>query len=1276
MQRLLIIAMLLVTAGFAVEVVTFDDNWGQDPQFNILSETQSGMEIVFSLHEMLIEDVDIDGVPMESYGFASIYIPQVGAPSLGGATRYIAIPQGAQVQVTVMDSRVEVYQNIEIAPAPNIPKETDDAPLRYEKDMAIYGRNAYYPESPVIVSAPMQIRGVDVVIMNVTPFQYNPVTRELVVYKDLRVRVDYVGGNGRFGEDRLRSRFWEPVLQGHLLNYRSLPEVDFYAPERLAQRDGWEYVIIVPDDPVFEAWADTIKAWRKLQGISCEVFTLTEVGGNTTTAIENFLNNAYNTWDPAPVAFLLLSDYPSSGDVYGITTQFYSGAASDNMYADVNGDHLPDMHHARICAQSDAQLSIMINKFLSYERNPYAAANFYNEPLVACGWQNDRWFQLCAEIVRGFFINVLGKDPARQYNLGTPANPTPGGYWSTNSNTSMIVAYFGSAGLGYIPDNNPYDATWWNNGSAAGVNAAINAGAFFVQHRDHGLETGWGEPYYRNNHLDDLTNTMYTFVNSHNCLTGKYNWSSECFSEKFHRIQYGALGLNAASEVSYSFVNDTYAWGMFDCLWPNFMPGYPLMGPQINTGHPNLMPCMAMTSGKYFLQQSNWPYNSGSKTITYHLFHHHGDAFNVLYSEVPQNLTVTHAPILFTGMTTFTISANDSSVIALTSDGDILAVAEGTGAPINMTIPPLYPGDTLKVTVTKANYYRYEYDVPVTSSTYPYVMYTTGIIDDATGGNGDGIVNPGETISYGVWAKNVGTGTAQSVYGMLSITDPYVTINADSSWYGTINENDSAFSAPSYEYAIAANCPDGHAISFDLEFHDIEDSIFISHPSITVYSPLLICQEYSISGGNGNDILEPGETVNVMIILSNDGSATAYNVSGTLTTNSSQVTINDPTGTFGNIGVGNSAGNTADPFNVTASASAAYGILVDCDLIIEAGLYTDTLDFQLAIGEPVPSDTGHYYVYYSGGLHSYAPVFDWFEIAPPGPGTIVSEITNEDADTVTVTLPFTFRYYGTDYTSVGLCSNGFLEMGSSTYRFGSNTGIPAAGGPRALIAGFWDDLDPSLYGDIYQYYDGANHRWILEFKDAAHYGASGDRETFQVILLDPLYYPTPTGDGEILVQYLNGMAQPGATFGIENYDETVGIQYYFDGLYHEWAVVVTDSFALKYTTYPPDYVGVEEYGKVSGLPVQTVLAQVFPNPFARELGISYQVAQYGRVRLAVYDALGREVCGLMDGMSEPGYYTVTWQACDAQGRRVPTGVYFVRFDSDEYQSILKTVLLK
>ncbi|UCD05986.1 MAG: T9SS type A sorting domain-containing protein, partial [candidate division WOR-3 bacterium] len=335
-----------------------------------------------------------------------------------------------------------------------------------------------------------------------------------------------------------------------------------------------------------------------------------------------------------------------------------------------------------------------------------------------------------------------------------------------------------------------------------------------------------------------------------------------------------------------------------------------------------------------------------------------------------------------------------------------------------------------------------------------------------------------------------------------------------------------------------------------------------------------------------------------------------------------------------------------------------------------------TLPFELAIGEPVPSDTGYYYAYYSGGLHEYTPEFEWFALAPPGPGLIVTEITNEDADTVTVSLPFTFRYYGTDYNSVGICSNGFLELGSSTYRFGANTGIPASGGPRAMVAPFWDDLDPSLAGDIYQYYDDVNHRWLLEFYDVAHYGATGDRETFQVVFLDPLYYPTPTGDGEIMVYYLTGLAQPGATFGLENAAETVGLEYYYDGVYHAWAAAVTDSFAVLYTTYPPDYLGVEEYGKLSELPLRTMMGVVYPNPFVRDLQVNYQLAVSGRVTVAVYDAAGRLVSALAEGMSEPGYYTVNWRGFDDQGRRVPAGVYFIRLETDEIRQVKKAVLLK
>jgi hypothetical protein len=721
MRKIVILSILLLAAtSFAVssEEVTFTNNWGKNPMFNIASKSDAGMEIVFSIHKMVVEEMQIDGATMKTYGIPGIFLPNnEGAPNLAGTGRYIAIPQGATAKVTIVDARTEIYHNIEIAPAPNIPSDNDDSPQRYVKDMSIYGKNEYYPETPVKLSSPMQMRGVDCVILGITPFQYNPITKDLIVYKDIRVRIDFEGGNGHFGDDALRSIYWQPILQGNLLNYSSLPQIDFFAPSRVKARDGYEYIIIVPDDPIFQAWGDTIKKWRTLQGISTQVFTLTQVGGNTTTAIENFINNAYNTWSPRPVAFLLLSDYPSSGDIYGITspTYTYSGetVVSDNTYADVNGDNLPDMLQARICAQNESQLSIMINKFLSYERNPYTDPNFYNQPLVACAWSSAtgdaRWFQLCGEVVRGFFINNLGKNPARQYAIYN-GTPTVGGPWSSATNTATVVNYFSN--LGYIPTTNQHDATWWSNGSVSGITAAINSGAFLVQHRDHGYVQGWGEPAYSSSNIASLTNNKYTWVNSTNCQTGEYNYATPCFVETFHRSQYGALGANAPSEVSYSFVNDVYIWGWYDCMWQQFMPDYPAAD---ITPYGTLLPSAAMVYGKYFLGASSWPYIPQYDNLTYHLFHHHGDAFNALYTEVPQNLTVVHMPTILAGTSTFTVTANDSSVIALTANGEIIGVARGTGNPVAITITPQIPGTNVIVTVTKPNYYRYQVTVPVAS---------------------------------------------------------------------------------------------------------------------------------------------------------------------------------------------------------------------------------------------------------------------------------------------------------------------------------------------------------------------------------------------------------------------------------------------------------------------------------------------------------------------------------------------------------------------------------
>lgn len=71
--------------------------------------------------------------------------------------------------------------------------------------------------------------------------------------------------------------------------------------------------------------------------------------------------------------------------------------------------------------------------------------------------------------------------------------------------------------------------------------------------------------------------------------------------------------------------------------------------------------------------------------------------------------------------------------------------------------------------------------------------------------------------------------------------------------------------------------------------------------------------------------------------------------------------------------------------------------------------------------------------------------------------------------------------------------------------------------------------------------------------------------------------------------------------------------------------------------------------------------RAFPNPFASTVRLSYAVAPQGeRVTLGVYDISGRLVNKLFDGFQAGGVHQTQWNATDAGGVRVRTGMYFIR----------------
>ncbi len=73
------------------------------------------------------------------------------------------------------------------------------------------------------------------------------------------------------------------------------------------------------------------------------------------------------------------------------------------------------------------------------------------------------------------------------------------------------------------------------------------------------------------------------------------------------------------------------------------------------------------------------------------------------------------------------------------------------------------------------------------------------------------------------------------------------------------------------------------------------------------------------------------------------------------------------------------------------------------------------------------------------------------------------------------------------------------------------------------------------------------------------------------------------------------------------------------------------------------------------LPTEVALHAGYPNPFGARTTLSFDLPAPERVRLVVYDVLGREVVLLVDGETEAGRHRVTFD-----GRSLPSGSYLVR----------------
>ena len=426
-------------------------------------------------------------------------------------------------------------------------------------------------------------------------------------------------------------------------------------------------------------------------------------------------------------------------------------------------------------------------------------------------------------------------------------------------------------------------------------------------------------------------------------------------------------------------------------------------------------------------------------------------------------------------------------------------------------------------------------------------------VEDA---DGDGLWTPGEAAQVHLNFHNAST---SQTLGALELSAT-VADEASAQWQvststlSALGPQETGSTALPLELTASSSWTEGLPVRVHVRLVTGADS-FAVRADLPLSTPSL-----SIQGSASMDgPLYPGQLVSWLLRLRNDGTRTARQL---------RVTPSFPEG----------SGMTVGPVELVVD-SLAVGEVVNLDLQVGAASflvpgYSSALslaweDQDLGatgeavtpvvlgnhlVGDPTGPDAHGYYAFESTDTQwSQAPAYNWVEIAPNagGTGTVINlPDTSDEADASRrVELPFPFTLYGETYTSLAVCSNGFVAFGplahlQTDFR---NHFLPCGMGPEPMIAPMWDDF--KLAGDAQvcvKHMEGQG-LFIVEWY-RMRTNSNNRINTFQLMLHDPAVYPTPTGDGEIIYQYAlfddtqsNDQDFPYCTVGLKNQSATSGL---------------------------------------------------------------------------------------------------------------------------------------
>jgi hypothetical protein len=673
-------SIVLISAIAQVQIVNpsqTSESLKTEPMRTVTDNGLEGVAVSYHFYEVnnvAIKHKNQEYSRLSIMGFSHLQEP--GLPALPSHIDLIAVPEGATYQLKLHEDLPIVYKTNSIYPALQPARDTEGAPEpSFEIDEEFYATDQIFPQQSVQIVGTMTFRGLRLLMVQITPVQYNPSSNSLFVHQNIQYEIVFSGAN-RFADYAQYTANYMNQMLHYPLNAASIEtESKAYYQQSKGQKlntsNGKNYIIITHSD--YLAAADSLANWKRQLGFTVEV-----VSGNnwTVASVKNEVHTRYANWTPKPDYLLIIGDHGDVPAEIRYTPSLNDPFGTDLYYVCMNGsgDYVPDMAKGRISAATPASAMMQVQKIINYERNPINDTSFYANVLNCAMYQDDdfdgyadRRFTHTSEDIRNL---LLSKGYASQRIYYANSNVFPvnynNGYYSNGQAIPSVLL----KSNGFL----------WN-GNASQINASINAGKFMVFHRDHGYSggTGWAHPEFLSNNTLQLTNAnKLPVVFSINCHTGEFTLN-QCFAESFMRnANGGAVGVVAASYYSYSGQNDGFSLGMVDGIWsnPGLIPQFGSGGIQSPTltAHSDIVRMGEVVNHGLVRMVQTWSSGNTSNQYTHELFHYFGDPSMPIFTAAPTAITASFSDTIHCVDTSFAISnCSDSNAVAtIMGNGSLL----------------------------------------------------------------------------------------------------------------------------------------------------------------------------------------------------------------------------------------------------------------------------------------------------------------------------------------------------------------------------------------------------------------------------------------------------------------------------------------------------------------------------------------------------------------------------------------------------------------------------